>query len=140
MKVLLALLFISLVGVAACGKAVPTAPQPPSAVDLTPLVEFLDDPLVQLLPTLLEGPHESIQRAFVKLSMNAREGDVLAVRRSFESAREAIESYRDRPDFDGSDLVVLAAVELVLIRAEKILVSIDPQAGEGQIDGAILKV
>jgi len=129
---------VPLLALGACGNENamgPGAPRP-AAVDLTPLVNFLNDPLVRLLPTILEDQVVAapLRTSLATLSRDAVEGNVEGVRQSFQSCRLGVEVYRNGPDVAAGDPVVLSSVELVLLQAEALLDSILRSTGAARIE------
>jgi hypothetical protein len=110
-------------GALSCGKDDPVGPDRSPRVDLTPLVDLLNDPLVQILPTTLADTIFAVplQAELAGLRKSSEDGDVPAVRRSIESTRAATKRYDDRSDIDPGNRVILAAIAHILDRADYVL-------------------
>jgi hypothetical protein len=119
------LICLLVLGHVGCRGESPTSPAvpTPSSLELSLLVSLLNDPLVRLLPTTLQNQPaaDPIQREMLATVEYARRGDLSAIRSSFASTRHALKTYQARGGVGQGDPVPLAALELVLIRAESLL-------------------
>jgi hypothetical protein len=117
-----------------CGEDHPLGPRRPLILDLTPLVDLLNDPLVRLMPATIDDPAfvTPLQAELASLRKSSEAGQVAAVRRTLASTRAATKRYDDRSDIDPGNRVVLAAIQHVLDRAEVILE--DLVAGSGMAE------
>jgi hypothetical protein len=100
----------------------------PTTSDPAPVVQLVNDPVVLLLPDLLQdrSAAELLRRRLSNLSRSLRGGDVDAVTRDLGVARDAVAYLREQQTGDSADLVPLSSIELILLRIEQL---VDAPAG-----------